>query len=194
MIPRANWRVGDADRDAAVAALREHFAEGRLSLREFRDRLDAAYAAQTALDLAAVSADLPPRPPPGAGRGGSGASGARRRTYRNRVRLAGVAAVAWILAAVALAIWVPHGGLIAAAALLVGVPVLTMIVLTAGLALLLRWAWRSTAWLEVLPVLAGVPWLGRALWAARVALAGRAAWQAGRRIRRPLASRRASEA
>jgi hypothetical protein len=193
MIPRANWRVGDADRDAAVAALREHFAEGRLSLREFRDRLDGAYAAQTALDLAAVSADLPPAPPPGGGRASSGAAAARRR-YRNRLRLGGAAVAAWILAAVALAIWVPHGGLIAAAALLVGVPVLIMIVLTAGLVLLLRWAWRSTAWLELIPVVAGVPWLGRALWAARMALAGRAAWQAGRRIRRPAGSRRASEA
>src|SRR6516164_3564925 len=33
--------VTDADRDAAAAQLREHYAAGRLSLGEFQDRLDA---------------------------------------------------------------------------------------------------------------------------------------------------------
>lgn len=35
--------VTDADRDATVAQLREHYAAGRLSLDEFQDRLDAVY-------------------------------------------------------------------------------------------------------------------------------------------------------
>jgi uncharacterized protein DUF1707 len=52
-------RVSDADRDRAVASLRDHLVEGRLSLEEFTQRMDAAYLATTSADLAALEADLP---------------------------------------------------------------------------------------------------------------------------------------
>ena len=52
-------RVSDADRDAVAAALREHFAQGRLTLDELDQRLGAAFAARTRGDLAPVTADLP---------------------------------------------------------------------------------------------------------------------------------------
>ena len=52
-------RVGDADRDAVAEALREHHAAGRLDVAELGERLDAALAARTVDDLAAVTADLP---------------------------------------------------------------------------------------------------------------------------------------
>jgi hypothetical protein len=52
-------RVSDADRDRAAALLREHHAEGRLTAEEFRERLDAAFAAKTAGDLDAILGDLP---------------------------------------------------------------------------------------------------------------------------------------
>ena len=51
--------VTDAGRDAATAQLREHYAAGRLSLDQFQDRLDEAYRAQTARELAAATDGLP---------------------------------------------------------------------------------------------------------------------------------------
>jgi Domain of unknown function (DUF1707) len=41
MATRPDMRIGDADREATVASLREHYATGRLSLEEFNQRLDA---------------------------------------------------------------------------------------------------------------------------------------------------------
>lgn len=52
-------RIGDAEREAAVAALGEHYAAGRLTKDEYDDRSDAAYRARTAADLAPLFADLP---------------------------------------------------------------------------------------------------------------------------------------
>lgn len=52
-------RVSDVDRDAAVAALREHLVQGRLSLEEFTQRMSSAYAATTAAELATLQSDLP---------------------------------------------------------------------------------------------------------------------------------------
>jgi Domain of unknown function (DUF1707) len=54
-----NVRVGDADRDATAAELREHYASGRLTLEELNERLDQAFAAKTRADLNAVMRDLP---------------------------------------------------------------------------------------------------------------------------------------
>ena len=52
-------RVGDAERDEVVAALREHFAEGRLDREEFDERLGRALTARTHADLRALLSDLP---------------------------------------------------------------------------------------------------------------------------------------
>jgi len=52
-------RAGDADREAAAAALREHFALGRLTLDELSARLDAALTATTYGELAHAARDLP---------------------------------------------------------------------------------------------------------------------------------------
>jgi hypothetical protein len=61
-------RIADADRDAAAAHLREHYAQGRLTLEEFHHRLDAVFEAATQSQLAALTRDLPraisPAPPP----------------------------------------------------------------------------------------------------------------------------------
>jgi hypothetical protein len=66
-------RIGDADREAAAEALREHFAQGRLSMEEFGHRLELIFAAKTDRDLAAITVDLPPaahsRPWPATGTG-----------------------------------------------------------------------------------------------------------------------------
>ena len=67
-------RVGDAEREAAAAELREHYASGRLTLDELNERVDKAFAAKTRGDLNALMTDLPSRRPEAAG--ASGAPGA----------------------------------------------------------------------------------------------------------------------
>jgi hypothetical protein len=54
-----NLRIGDADREAIAAQLREHFADGRLTLDELNERLDQTFAARTRADLNAAMRDLP---------------------------------------------------------------------------------------------------------------------------------------
>ena len=57
-------RIGDADRDQAVAFLQEHMAQGRINASEFDDRMSHALKARTASELAVLFEDLPdPRPP-----------------------------------------------------------------------------------------------------------------------------------
>jgi DNA-binding PadR family transcriptional regulator len=58
-IPAPGVRAGDADRDAAAAALGEHFAQGRLTLDELDARLDATLAATTHGELSQAARDLP---------------------------------------------------------------------------------------------------------------------------------------
>jgi Domain of unknown function (DUF1707) len=59
MAGAATTRASDADRDRAASALREHLAAGRLTIEEFDERLDRAFAAKTLRDLEQVMADLP---------------------------------------------------------------------------------------------------------------------------------------
>ncbi|HMI22765.1 MAG TPA: DUF1707 domain-containing protein [Gaiellaceae bacterium] len=53
-------RASDADRERTVLALREHSAAGRLTLEEFSERAERAYAARTFEELEAIGRDLPP--------------------------------------------------------------------------------------------------------------------------------------
>ncbi len=114
MAPASGLRIGDADREAAVASLREHFAVGRLTLEEFQHRLDAALSAKTDRDLADITGDLPhPAASPhglpatliaGTGRAGTGQGGSRRSW------LTGVAGlIAVVLAVVVVALLLPVG-------------------------------------------------------------------------------------
>jgi len=59
MAGAAKTRASDADRDRAAYALREHLAAGRLTIEEFDERLDRAFAAKTLGELEQVMADLP---------------------------------------------------------------------------------------------------------------------------------------
>jgi hypothetical protein len=52
-------RVGTTEREAAVAALGEHLAEGRLELEEYERRAGAAIEARTYADLRRLFVDLP---------------------------------------------------------------------------------------------------------------------------------------
>ncbi len=73
-----NVRVGDADRENIAAQLREHYADGRLTLDELNERLDQTFAAKTGADLNTVMRDLPYATQPGAGVGGPGWPGPAR--------------------------------------------------------------------------------------------------------------------
>lgn len=52
-------RVSDAEREATVVRLREAGGEGRLTLEELAERVEAADAARTRGELEALTADLP---------------------------------------------------------------------------------------------------------------------------------------
>ena len=60
-------RASDADRERVAVELRGHMAEGRLTLDELSERLDAAYRARTVGELEELTRDLPTgaaAPPP----------------------------------------------------------------------------------------------------------------------------------
>jgi hypothetical protein len=52
-------RIGDREREQAVTHLGTAFAEGRLDLVEYDERVASAYGAKTASDLLHLTADLP---------------------------------------------------------------------------------------------------------------------------------------
>lgn len=197
MVLRGDVRAGTADREAAVFRLREHYAEGRLTLAEFQDRLASAYRAQTISDLHRLTSDLPgygllasgtgyppagdsPRPgrPPVAGRSRGWAQVARRVLLGLGLATTGLA-VAVVLAA----LYVLHSGVLAAVLLALLALAAAGAAVLAGLAWLATRIWRRGAWLEALPLLAGQPWLSRVVWAARVLWTGRALWRLRGRLR-----------
>jgi len=60
-------RIGDAERDAAIAALSRHYTDGRLTQAEYEERMALALQARTGADLRVLFTDLPrldePAPP-----------------------------------------------------------------------------------------------------------------------------------
>lgn len=54
-----SWRITDGDREAAVQALGEHYATGRLDKAEYDERADRAWAARTDSDVTPLFTDLP---------------------------------------------------------------------------------------------------------------------------------------
>jgi len=52
-------RASDAERDALVSQLRQDMVEGRLTVDEFTERIEAAYDSQTRAELEALRRDLP---------------------------------------------------------------------------------------------------------------------------------------
>ena len=69
-------RVSQADRDEVVAVLAGHFADGRLTVEEYEERVETAFAARTGRDLEPLLTDLPAADPPPA----------PARTHRRRAR------------------------------------------------------------------------------------------------------------
>ena len=191
MATGAEWRVGDAEREAVAEQLREHYAAGRLTIDEFRSRLDAAYrrpprptcagSPPTCRRLArarparrgeppACAAPPRARPGPAAPPGTAGrpagfrrpGGGQRGRPWLTPPRRPARARVP------------AGGGADGAADRARG---------RADLDRAPRLAQR--AWLEAVPVAVGMPWLGRVIWLARAALVGRAFWRVGERAAGP---------
>ncbi len=196
--------VSDTDREAVAARLREHYAAGRLSLDEFQDRLDAVYRAQVAGELNMVTGGLPHEGvviPPGAPWGsypGSGYPGGgypldvaqlRAAVARvgRRVMLTFAVMTGGALLALALLItaFMVHGGMLGAVMGVLLAILAAGVLAVAGLAWLARWLWLRHAWVEVVPLAVGQPWLSRVARMARLLLTGRALW----RLRTRLASR-----
>ena len=59
-----SYRASDADRERAVARIRQGVVEGRIDSEEFEQRLAAAYSARTMAEIDRVTCDLSPPPPP----------------------------------------------------------------------------------------------------------------------------------
>ena len=57
--PERDIRIGDADRERAMADLAMHYADGRLDHEEYDERLDAIWTARTKADLRVLFDDLP---------------------------------------------------------------------------------------------------------------------------------------
>lgn len=60
-----NLRASDADRERVANVLREAAGEGRLTMEELDERLDAVYAAKTYAELEPITHDLPGAGTPG---------------------------------------------------------------------------------------------------------------------------------
>ncbi|MEV4168659.1 MULTISPECIES: DUF1707 SHOCT-like domain-containing protein [unclassified Nonomuraea] len=52
-------RASDVDRDRVAAILREHTAQGRITMEEFNERLEELYRSKTYGELAKLTVDLP---------------------------------------------------------------------------------------------------------------------------------------
>ena len=59
---RLRLRASHADREQVIDVLKVAFVQGRLTKDELDTRIGQAFFSQTYADLAAVTADLPPRP------------------------------------------------------------------------------------------------------------------------------------
>lgn len=97
-------RVSQAERDEVVAVLAGHFADGRLTVEEYEERVEAALAARTGRDLEPLLADLPAADPPSrAARARSRRAPEARRPPVIPARLLAVAAV--VVLAIATGPW-----------------------------------------------------------------------------------------
>jgi Domain of unknown function (DUF1707) len=104
--PAAEMRASDADRDAVLSELSEHFQAGRLTAEEFDERAGQALAARTHGELRNLLRDLPAaRPGPQAPAATSSAAAPQRPW---RPALLPVAVLAVIAIAVVTSVGVGH--------------------------------------------------------------------------------------
>lgn len=102
-------RASDAEREHAALQLREHCASGRLTPEELAERLDGAYTARTAGELAALLADLPPDAGTAAAIAAAPGPRARERRLAHR-RLLHAGGQMLLVSAACVAVWLATGG------------------------------------------------------------------------------------
>lgn len=108
----AQMRASDADRDAVLAGLSEHFQAGRLTQDEFDDRAGRALAARTWGELGDLQQDLPARnpvPAPLANAPSAAASADDQPVRPYRRRVPGPVALIGIGLAIAGVLQIAHG-------------------------------------------------------------------------------------
>jgi hypothetical protein len=102
----AAMRASDADRDAVLADLSEHFQAGRLTAGELDERTGQALAARTWGELRELLADLPPtQVPAGASSGGRLLPSSGRAALPVTAVLVGIGITAAVLVDVAHGNW-----------------------------------------------------------------------------------------
>ena len=102
----AAMRASDADRDAVLADLSEHFQAGRLTAGELDERTGQALAARTWGELRELLADLPPtQVPVGASSGGRLLPSSGRAALPVTAVLVGIGITAAVLVDVAHGNW-----------------------------------------------------------------------------------------
>jgi Domain of unknown function (DUF1707)/2TM domain len=101
MTPEDSVRIGDEERERAVAQLHEHAARGRLDPEELDERVERALQARTRSDLAPLLRDLP------AARHGTGVRRRPRRDVAGFKRHLGLFAV---MALFFVVLWALSGG------------------------------------------------------------------------------------
>ena len=78
-------RISDAEREQATADLGEHYAQGRITTEEHRERLDQIWAARTRRELGPIFVDLPGRSIPARAPARPGARAATLRPMWRRI-------------------------------------------------------------------------------------------------------------
>jgi hypothetical protein len=104
--------------------------------------------------------------------------------------LAGLAGMIALTALIAMLI--PHT-LLVVILIVVAVPVVLLTLAAGFLIWVGRRAWRSGAWMELIPVASGAPWLKSLVWALRTLLVSKAFWKLGRRVHERGARRRPAD-
>ena len=105
--PAAQMKASDADRDAVLSDLSEHFQAGRLTAGEFEDRTARALTARTWGELSDLMQDLPTSPA-GPRVSVTATTGAQPQRPLGRPVLIPIAVLAGIGIAVALSAGTPH--------------------------------------------------------------------------------------
>jgi hypothetical protein len=105
--PSVQMKASDADRDAVLSELSEHFQAGRLTAGEFEDRTGRALAARTWGELRDLMQDLPASPA-GPHVAVTTATGAPPQRSAGRTLLAPIAVLAGIGIAVAMSAGTGH--------------------------------------------------------------------------------------
>jgi Domain of unknown function (DUF1707) len=106
--PPAEMKASDADRDAVLSELSEHFQAGRLTNAEFDERAGQALAARTWGELRDLQRDLPAAGPGPQSLAATPSAATPERSPGRTARLP-VALLAGIAIAVALSVGVAHG-------------------------------------------------------------------------------------